>query len=466
MKEKTKVSKEIVIDSCAEDKDLFLEENPWKNVNVEQTLNFTTEDVKTLRQFPFIDQTLVEDFFKKIKEPQDRDVKWKDFLKSNPSKQQKEEWLEKSSKCKSIEESIKELNFLKYITENRKQIIQWLESEAKSNTFKKSGHLVDQQLKYLKSTEDPLHIFSLIENRELKNSIIQNKKIQEQTIQVGINLTAAQDRLVNALCRLLHEKSQIFNPDQSNYYTGNSPYTIADYGKKEEKIPSLVLEPHELYQAYLEKVDFSGKEISNIEDILEKAQNTRHLIIYEWRTKNKTGKTIVDRIEQYQPLFIVDRIFPGMNEEEADLVAQGDTEVRRKKGKFLIKFNPLFIHQIESKYVLYPKDIHQRMAKAAGGDPRKVTPAMNSLRDFCLRALSNKQKKIELNQDTLPLLLKLENYVKSGRKKEIIKKVTDSFQVCRNIGLIDRWEEKAGTNNQTKYVIHLNPGFLGNTYIP
>ena len=41
----------------------------------------------------------------------------------NPSKQQKEEWLEKSSKCKSIEESIKELNFLKYITENRKQII-------------------------------------------------------------------------------------------------------------------------------------------------------------------------------------------------------------------------------------------------------------------------------------------------------------------------------------------------------
>ena len=151
MKEKTKVSKEIVIDSCAEDKDLFLEENPWKNVNVEQTLNFTTEDVKTLRQFPFIDQTLVEDFFKKIKEPQDRDVKWKDFLKSNPSKQQKEEWLEKSSKCKSIEESIKELNFLKYITENRKQIIQWLESEAKSNTFKKSGHLVDQQLKYLKS---------------------------------------------------------------------------------------------------------------------------------------------------------------------------------------------------------------------------------------------------------------------------------------------------------------------------
>lgn len=461
MKEKSKPFQENVIDSCSLDKDPSSDEEIWGNSNKEQTLNFTTEDIDVLRQFPFIDQALVETFFKKLKEPQDWDLKWKEFLQSNPSKQQKQEWLEKNKKCTSIEESIKELNFLKYITENRKQIIQWLETESKNNTFKKSGHLIDQQLKYLKSTEDSLNLFSLIENRELKNSLVHNKEVQEKTIQVGIHLTAAQDRLVNALCRLLHEKSQIFNPDQSNYYTGNCPYMITDYGKKEEKIPSLILEPHELYQAYLEKVDFSGKEISNIEDILEKAQNTRHLIIYEWRSKNKAGKVVVDRIEQYQPLFMVDRIFPGMNEEEADLVAKGDLELRRKKGKFLIKFNPLFIHQIESKYVLYPKDIHQRMTLAAGGDPRKITPAMISLRDFCLRALSNRQKKIELNYDTLPYLLKLENYVKSGRKKEIFKKITDSFQVCKDIGLIDRWEKKPGTNNQTKYVIYLNPGFLG-----
>lgn len=465
MKEESKPFQETVIDSWSLDKDPISGEETWESISTDQTLNFTTEDVEVLRQFPFIDQALVEAFFKKLKEPQEWDLKWKEFLKSNPSKQQKQEWLEKNTKCKSIEESIKELNFLKYITENRKQIIHWLETEAKNNTFKKSGHLIDQQLKYLKSTEDPLNMFSLIENRELKNSIAQNKEVQEKTIQVGINLTAAQDRLVNALCRLLHEKSQIFNSEQSNYYTGNYPYTITDYGKKEEKIPSLILEPHELYQAYLEKNDFSGKEISNIEDILEKAQNTRHLIVYEWRTKNKAGKVVVDRIEQYQPLFMVDRIFPGMNEEEADLIAHGDIEVRRKKGKFLIKFNPLFIHQIESKYVLYPKDIHQRMTLAAGGDPRKITPAMISLRDFCLRALSNRQKKIELNYDTLPYLLKLENYVKAGRKKEIFKKVTDSFQVCKDIGLINRWEEKSGTNNQTKYVIHLNPGFIGNIYM-
>ncbi|MGL5263353.1 MAG: hypothetical protein ACRDAI_02075, partial [Candidatus Rhabdochlamydia sp.] len=250
MKEEPKLFEENVIDSWSLDKDPISEEEIWENRNKEHSLNFTTEDIEVLRQFPFIDQSLVEAFFKKLKEPQDWDLKWKEFLKSNPSKQQKQEWLGNNTKCRSIKESIKELNFLKYITENRKQIIQWLETESKNNTFKKSGHLIDQQLKYLKSTEGPLNLFSLIENRELKNSIVHNNEVQEKTIQVGIHLTAAQDRLVNALCRLLHEKSQIFNPEQSNYYTGNYPYTITNYGKKEEKIPSLILEPHELYQAY------------------------------------------------------------------------------------------------------------------------------------------------------------------------------------------------------------------------
>ena len=72
-----------------------------------------------------------------------------------------------------------------------------------------------------------------------------------------------------------------------------------------------------------------------------------------------------------------------MTEDEAGMVAKGDTEARRRKIKLLIKFNPIFIHQIESKYVLYPKDIHQRMTKAVGGDPRKITPAMITLRDHC-----------------------------------------------------------------------------------
>lgn len=459
MKEETKPFLKAVIDSQPNGSNAVRE--IWESGYSDQTLYFTEKDVEALCQFPCIDQSLVKSFFKKLQESREWDVKWSNFLKLRPTEQQKQDWLKKNAKCKSIEESIKELGFLKYITRNRRQIIQWLETEAKNNTFRKSGHLIDQQLKYLKRAEGPLHIFSLVENRELKDSLVQNKGVSEQTIRVGINLTAAQDRLVNALCRLLHEKSQIFNPEQLNYYTGNHPYTITHYGKKEEKIPSLILEPHELYQAYLEKVNYSGKEICNIEDILEKAQNTRHLIVYEWRTKNKVGKVIVDRIEQYQPLFMVDRIFPGMDEKEADLVAHGDIQVRRKRAKFLIKFNPLFIHQIESKYVLYPKDIHRRMTIAAGGDPRKITPAMISLRDFCLRALSNRQKRVELNQDTLPYLLKLENYVKSGRKKETLKKINESFQVCKDIGLIHLWEKKSGTSNQTKYVIYLNQGFLG-----
>ena len=422
---------------------------------------FTPADIEKLRQFPLVDQTLVDSFLKHLKESHEHLERWYAHLATNPTEEQKHEWLVNNASKTSMDEVEKEVKFLQYIAEHKDKIIQWLENEGKSNTFRKAGHLIDQQLKYPKPEGNQLDLFSLINNSELRSSLQQDGLVRENELELGIHLTPAQDRLVNALCRLLQDKSQTFNQDDPNFFAGNSPYLAIPYRNKAEKIPALLLEPHELYQAYLEKSDFSGKEMSNIEQILEQTETARHLIVYEWRTKTKTGKVLVDRIEQYQPLFAVDRIFPNMTEEEAGMVARGDVETRRRKIKLLIKFNPIFIHQIESKYVLYPKDIHQRMTHAVGGDPRKITPAMITLRDHCLRALSNKLKKIEINQSKLPFLLKLDNYVRAGRRKEVEKKIQESFQVCKEIGLIEHWEEEIGSNSQVKLAIHLNPNFLG-----
>lgn len=421
---------------------------------------FTPADIEKLRQFPLIDQALVDSFLKDLKESNEYLERWYALLATNPTEEQKHEWLVNNASKTSMDEMEREFKFLQYIAENKEKIVQWLENEGKSNTFRKAGHLIDQQLKYPKTEEDQLDLFSLINNSELRTSLQQEGLVRENELELGIHLTPAQDRLVNALCRLLQEKSQTFNQDDPNFFAGNSPYPIP-YRNKTERIPALILEPHELYQAYLEKSDYSGKEIANIEQILEQTEMARHLIVYQWRTKTKTGKTLVDRIEQYQPLFAVDRIFPNMTEDEAGMVAKGDVETRRRKVKLLIKFNPIFIHQIESKYVLYPKDIHQRMTHAVGGDPRKITPAMITLRDYCLRALSNKLKKIEINQDKLPFLLKLDNYVRAGRRKDVEKKIQESFQACKEIGLIECWEEEIGANSQVKLVIHLNPNFVG-----
>lgn len=422
---------------------------------------FSASEIEKLRQFPFIDQSLIDSFLKHLNESKEYTEKWKYFLETNPTEEEKEKWLTNNTSNPSIEGMEKEVKFLRYISENKDKIIQWLENESKTNTFKKAGHLIDQQLKYQKPDGDQLDLLSLINNSELRSSLQQEGILRESDLELGIHLTPAQDRLVNALCRLLQEKNHPFNAENPHYFSNNSSYLAIPYGSTTQQIPLLLLEPHELYQAYLEKLDFSGKEMANIEQILDQTEKTRHLIVYEWRTKTKTGKTLVDRIEQYQPLFAVDRIFPNMTEEEASMVAKGDTETRRRKIKLLIKFNPIFIHQIESKYVLYPKDIHQRMTKAVGGDPRKITPAMITLRDHCLRALSNKQKKIEINQSKLPFLLKLDNYVKAGRKKDVEKKIQESFQVCKEIELIERWEEEIGANNQLKLGIFLNPNFLG-----
>ena len=81
---------------------------------------------------------------------------------------------------------------------------------GKATPFRKAGHLIDQQLKYPKPEGDQLDLFSLINNSELRNSMQQEGLVRETELELGIHLTPAQDRLVNALCRLLQEKNQPF----------------------------------------------------------------------------------------------------------------------------------------------------------------------------------------------------------------------------------------------------------------
>ncbi|HLB52485.1 MAG TPA: hypothetical protein VJK48_02105, partial [Chlamydiales bacterium] len=84
----------------------------------------------------------------------------------------------------------------------------------------------------------------------------------------------------------------------------------------------------------------------------------------------------------------------------------------------IIALNPLLTDQINSKYVEYPSDINKRMVIAAGGH-RLVTESMIALRDYLLRELSARRFQPEINEEKLFLILKLEKYLKSKRKKLI-----------------------------------------------
>src|SRR5579885_1182106 len=140
---------------------------------------FTPADIEKLRQFPLIDQALVDSFLKHLKESHVHLERWYAHLATNPSEEQKHEWLLNNASKTSMDEMEKEVKFLQYIAANKDKIIQWLENEGKNNTFRKAGHLIDQQLKYPKPESEQLDLFSLINNSDLRSSLQQEGLIRE-----------------------------------------------------------------------------------------------------------------------------------------------------------------------------------------------------------------------------------------------------------------------------------------------
>ena len=125
-----------------------------------------------------------------------------------------------------------------------------------------------------------------------------------------------------------------------------------------------------------------------------------------------------------------------MTEEEAQTLDKGDDSLREKRGELIIALNPLLTDQINSKYVEYPSDINKRTVIAAGGH-RLVTESMIALRDYMLRELSARRFQSEINEEKLFLILKLEKYLKSKRKKLIQQRVEDAIQFAKNLGLVE-----------------------------
>ncbi len=119
---------------------------------------------------------------------------------------------------------------------------------------------------------------------------------------------------------------------------------------------------------------------------------------------------------------------------------------------------------IQNNYLLIPDDIYPRTVKAAGGQVRYITPAINALRNYLFIQLLNLRKRNEsyicrINSDHLYDLLKLGEYLKQGRK-QLAKKAKDkAVQTCINLGLILRAEEVIGAKNQLMHVFTLNKDF-------
>lgn len=333
-------------------------------------------------------------------------------------------------------------------------------TKQKSEKVRQSGHLTDQKLKYQKpKNQNQPSLFDI-----LSPEIIQ--KIEESKLEIkaeGIKLTPPEHKLVNALNSILYEKSQTKDSKKEDFYSGNEPFELVAYGVPNQKAKAAVLKfkPSELYKAYMGKDDYTGQDILYINNILYHLESKKMLIKYDRvkKVKEKNGfKELTDRIEDFQPLIKILYFIPNLTNEEKENLDNKDSPVKTSRGEMIIALNPIFIDQIDTKFIELPADTNRRLVIAAGGH-NKVTASMNILMEYMLREISNSRYKAEINEKNLPFLLNLETYVKQGRKKLLQERIDKDIQAIINIGIINKVEKKPNSVGGIKYIFYLNKDY-------
>ena len=335
-------------------------------------------------------------------------------------------------------------------------IIDSIKDSLKTPKYRQSGHLVDQKLKY--STPNQRSLFDYIQDET-------KKKIEESKIEVkaeGIKLTPPENKIVHALNRILCEKSQTKNSKAEDFYGGNAPSHLVPYGiNQEQKAVVLKFKPSELYKAYMGKDEYSGADIDFINNTLYQLESKKVLIKYDRIKKTKTGKkeeTLTDRIEDFQSLIKIIVFIPDLTNEEKERLDSGDYSIRESKGEMIIGLNPIFTDQIDAKFIEFPMDTNRRLVIAAGGH-NKVTSSMHSLMEWMLRDISAKRYKSEINEDGLPYMLGLENYVKQNRKKKLKERIEKDVKAMINLGILIGIEKKPNSTGGEKWIFHLNKDY-------
>ena len=140
------------------------------------------------------------------------------------------------------------------------------------------------------------------------------------------------------------------------------------------------------------------------------------------------------------------------------MLDKGDNSIRESKGEMVIALNPIFTDQIDTKFIDIPADTNRRLVIAAGGH-NKVTSSMHILMEWMLRDLSAGRTKREFNEENLPYVLGLENYLNQGRKKKLNERIAKDVQAMVNLGILLEASKQPNSTGGMKWVFQLNADY-------
>jgi hypothetical protein len=323
----------------------------------------------------------------------------------------------------------------------KKEVVEEVEKKGK---FRRSGHLTDQILKYNYPKDRQPSLFDNLQSETLKDIEVAGVEVAE--IVEGIKLSPSETKVIDCLCKLLHETSQTSDAKKEDYYSGNAGYELEEYGgDKNTPAPKISFTLYELTREYKGGEYVAGKDIENIKQILTELDSKRFLLSYVETTKKKDGGRIERKIEDFRKLIHIVKISQTEYSKE-------DIELS-KKEETVILLNPIFRRQIDSKFILYPNDINRRTIIAYGS--HNLSDVALRLRDYLIRELSSKRYQPEINLDKLYYLL-AEKWMRESRKKKVKEYTEKALDTIKALGLLLSYDIKTASTGEPKVVFNLN----------
>ena len=140
--------------------------------------------------------------------------------------------------------------------------------EVKVGKYRRSGHLTDQILKYNYPKDRQPSLFDNLQSETLKDIEVAGVEVAE--IVEGIKLSPSETKVIDCLCKLLHETSQTSDAKKEDYYSGNTGYELVEYGgDKNTPAPKLAFTLYELTREYKGGESIGGKDVENVKQILQ-----------------------------------------------------------------------------------------------------------------------------------------------------------------------------------------------------
>lgn len=322
-------------------------------------------------------------------------------------------------------------------------ILELKKKNVKEDFYKRSADYVDQVLKYDYPKDKKPNLFEGLENKTLRD--IETAGVELEEIVEGIKLSPSETKLVDSLCKLLHDNSQTTDAKKIDYYTGNRPHEITEYGGDSTPAPKLAFTIYELTKEYKGGEYVSGKDIENVKNVLIELDKKRFLLLYKETTTKKDGSRIERKIEGFRKLINIDKF--------SETLYSNENIELSKREEVVVTLNPIFRRQINSKFIKTPTDINRRTAIAYGSN--NISETALRLRDYLMRELSAKRYEPEIYQDKLYYML-AEKWMKEGRKKKVKEYTIKAIDTVIELGLLTSYEIVSGASGEPKIVFTLN----------